>query len=129
MRFSALFSAVSIAVAGVASSPLDSRDLDGLLGGADLSAANRYGAPNPPWTLNSKPGWYYGSHPGLYVDIPCLSGVRLDRFTSSMTGLLTGDFFEARLHCIEPVAPLASMPSGFVVSAVSAASSLYADLL
>jgi len=102
MRLSALFSVVSIAVAGVASSPLNSRNVAGLLGGADLSPANCYGAPNPPWILNSKPGWYYGNSPGLYPDLPSLiDGVRLGQFMSSMTVLLTGNFLKLICFVLE----------------------------
>lgn len=43
--------------------------------GKDLTAANHYGSPTPPWHPDSKPGWYYGSHPEEHPDLPCLTPV------------------------------------------------------
>lgn len=42
----------------------------------DLTSKNHYGSPIPPWKPGSKPGWYYGPHPGKYPGIPCLNSVR-----------------------------------------------------
>ncbi|KAF9445374.1 hypothetical protein P691DRAFT_675758 [Macrolepiota fuliginosa MF-IS2] len=52
-----------------------SLNLGGLFGGLDLSNTNHYGSPIPPWLPGSKPGWYYGPHPGDHPDLPCLGGL------------------------------------------------------
>lgn len=41
----------------------------------DLTAKNHYGSPLPPWVHGSKPGWYFGPHPGAYPGVPCLNSV------------------------------------------------------
>lgn len=85
MRFTALCAIVAAAATSVGGVPTASavlsRDislslnLPGLLNGFDLSNTNHYGAPIPPWEPGSKPGWYYGPHPGDHPDLPCLGGV------------------------------------------------------
>jgi len=85
MRFTALCAVVAAAVTSVGGVPTTSvvrstninipLDLGDLLGGADLSDTNHYGAPIPPWEPGCKPGWYYGPHPGDHPDLPCLGGV------------------------------------------------------
>ncbi|KAF9460491.1 hypothetical protein BDZ94DRAFT_1169750 [Collybia nuda] len=43
--------------------------------GFDLSLGNFYGAPHPPWTEGSHPGWYFGDHGYLYPELTCLEGI------------------------------------------------------
>ena len=98
MRFGALFAITSLA-ATVIASPLNIRtpqdavpepevpapdgsdgtvseeSLLGLLGGFDLSATNHYGAPNPPWTPQGTPGWYFGDHSYMFPHLPSLEGL------------------------------------------------------
>jgi len=66
----AAFIAGAVLFSGAAASPLERR---GLLG-SDLSQANNYGAPIPPWGQGTYPGWYSGNQPNLFPGIPCLSG-------------------------------------------------------
>lgn len=87
MRFAALFTAATLALSSVSAKPtaraasVASTDLFGLLG-VDLSPANSYGAPIPPWLPNYHPGWYYGDNPSDYPELACLYGVRLLFFFS-----------------------------------------------
>ncbi|RDB19595.1 hypothetical protein Hypma_013251 [Hypsizygus marmoreus] len=75
MRFAPLFAAASLAVSGVTASPLSiDVDISSVIG-FDLSASNFYGAPRPPWTPGAHPGWYFGDHPHLFPDLPCLEGL------------------------------------------------------
>lgn len=93
MRFISLFTIVAAAIAVTASPmPADdappavddtsSSDVVSLnvdaksLLGIDLSLGNFYGAPNPPWTAGSHPGWYFGDHGYLFPELTCLEGVR-----------------------------------------------------
>ncbi|KAF5348502.1 hypothetical protein D9756_009642 [Leucocoprinus leucothites] len=85
MRFTSLLTVAAAAVTSVRGVPtantVESRDislslnLGGLFNGFDLSSANHYGAPSPPWVHGSKPGWYYGPHPGNHPTLPCLGGL------------------------------------------------------
>ncbi|XP_006462998.1 hypothetical protein AGABI2DRAFT_194039 [Agaricus bisporus var. bisporus H97] len=85
MRFAALLAAAVAATTSVgavpAHQPVESRDfsfslnLGDLFDGFDLSNNNHYGAPIPPWVSGSKPGWYYGPHPGDHPHLPCLGGL------------------------------------------------------
>ncbi|KAF9022926.1 hypothetical protein BDZ89DRAFT_923339, partial [Hymenopellis radicata] len=63
MRFFTILTA-TLATAGAALASTASSDatLSAALGG-ELSLANHYGAPIPPWQKGCKPGWYYGDHP------------------------------------------------------------------
>ncbi|KAJ7472364.1 hypothetical protein B0H11DRAFT_1352477 [Mycena galericulata] len=38
----------------------------------EISAGNCYGAPNPPWKSDAKPGWYYGRPEYAPAGLPCL---------------------------------------------------------
>lgn len=88
MRFATLLTAATAAVTSVGAVPtaqtVQARDFDlsldlgSLFGGFDLTSANHYGSPIPPWVPGSKPGWYYGPHPGDHPNLPCLGGVRTD---------------------------------------------------
>ncbi|KAG5641667.1 hypothetical protein DXG03_004516 [Asterophora parasitica] len=106
MRFAALFAAASLAISGVAGTPFTARDastsdsdstvsvnVNAVLG-SDLSAANFYGAPYPPWHPRGNPGWYFGDHGYLYPHLPCLEGL-----LCAILRLLPLNF----LHC--PVKP------------------------
>ncbi len=87
MRFATLFAATSAVITSVGAVPtvqtVEARDfslnlnLNGLFPGFDLTSANHNGSPLPPWVSGSKPGWYYGPHPGNHPELPCLGGVRL----------------------------------------------------
>ncbi|PPQ90270.1 hypothetical protein CVT25_013095 [Psilocybe cyanescens] len=90
MRFATLLTAATVAVSGVAASPvtLFGFDLTSVIG-FDLTQTNHYGSPFPPWHPQGKPGWYYGDNPFLFPDIPCLSGI--------ICKIL--DFFPYALHC------------------------------
>jgi len=73
MRFTTLFTVAAVAVSGVVATPV-TVDLDlGSLLGFNLTPDNHYNSPFPPWQSGAKPGWYYGDHPGLFPDIPCLT--------------------------------------------------------
>ncbi|KAG6855967.1 hypothetical protein H0H87_008908 [Tephrocybe sp. NHM501043] len=88
MRFTALFAAASVAVSGVVATPL-TVDANALFG-VQLNSANHYGAPNPPWVPDHKPGWYFGDHPHLFPELNCLEG-----FICKLLELLPFDW----LHC------------------------------
>lgn len=75
MRF-VTFLASAVVLGGVAGSPL-LLDLETLLG-INLSEANYYGAPIPPWNSDAHPGWYSGAHPDLFPALTCLSGLVCD---------------------------------------------------
>lgn len=74
MHFFNLFSVLAVAVPAVVANPLTiDLDLTNMLE-VDLSDGNRYGAPHAPWSLNARPGWYYGIHPERYPHLRCLRG-------------------------------------------------------
>lgn len=76
MRFGTLFTAVSIVISGAfAGSLLSKRSTETIAQG--LTAANYYGAPIAPWSVNHKAGWYYGSGT-VDTSIPTLSEVGSD---------------------------------------------------
>ncbi|KAJ3562716.1 hypothetical protein NP233_g9399 [Leucocoprinus birnbaumii] len=85
MRFAAVFALANVAIASVGAVPaantVETRDLSlslnlgNLFPGFDMSNTNHYGAPIPPWKPGSKPGWYYGPHPGNHPSLPCLGGL------------------------------------------------------
>ncbi|KAJ7578989.1 hypothetical protein C8J56DRAFT_964525 [Mycena floridula] len=71
---------------------LESRDI-----GTQLSAANHYGSPIPPWEAGAKPGWYYGKSPSL-LDLLGLGGLPvLDGLLCLIIDILPGC-----LHCPHP---------------------------
>jgi hypothetical protein len=73
MRFATLLASAAV-LGGVTANPLHRKlDLKSLLG-IDLSQANHYGAPIPPWNNGAHPGWYFGDHP--HPDLTHLQGVR-----------------------------------------------------
>lgn len=96
MRFISLFTIVAAAIA-VTASPMPADDAPPAVNdtssdvvslnidaksllGIDLSLGNFYGAPSPPWTSGSHPGWYFGDHGYLFPELTCLEGVRYSSF-------------------------------------------------
>jgi hypothetical protein len=93
MRFTSLFTVATAAIA-VTASPL-TVDIDAMsLLGIDLSLGNSYGAPHPPWTPGSHPGWYFGDHGYLYPELTCLEGVSQHSFFVSywLTDMAASDY-------------------------------------
>ena len=83
MKFTATLAAAAAVSAGVGvqASPFSISLGDGQISGYlgwDLTVGNKFGAPNPPWNANGKPGWYLGNNPNQFPQLPCLKpgGVR-----------------------------------------------------
>ncbi|KAK7465000.1 hypothetical protein VKT23_006211 [Stygiomarasmius scandens] len=98
MRFSALtaVAAAAVAVVSPVSAATASTSLSITLGNT-LTAANHYGAPNPPWVKGAKAGWYYGDHTELLnifeYFIPCLKDSLICKIL---------DLLPLCLHCPKP---------------------------
>lgn len=76
MRFSHLFIAASALAISCVAGWRVTNDADIYSAfGANLTPSNKYNSPLPPWKKGAKPGWYYGSKPSAFPDIPCFNGV------------------------------------------------------
>ncbi|KAF7377588.1 hypothetical protein MSAN_00181500 [Mycena sanguinolenta] len=88
MRFTALFTAVAVAVTGASAD----FSADSITNALTLTEANHYGAPIPPWEKGHYPGWYYGNGPSP-EGILCF----LDELLCELLEL-----FPFCLHCPKP---------------------------
>lgn len=76
MRLDQLFIAASaLAISGVASWRVTNEADIYSAFGFNLTPSDKYNSPLAPWEKGAKPGWYYGSKPFAFPDIPCLNGV------------------------------------------------------
>lgn len=76
----------------------------------DLTSKNHYGSPLPPWEHGSKPGWYFGPHPGSYPGVPCLNSV-------SAFGVFIPSFLELNIFFAEHLRLAQVLPRRFALPA------------
>ncbi|KAG5634540.1 hypothetical protein H0H81_001570 [Sphagnurus paluster] len=72
MRVATLLTTAALAASATATPLTIGINVQSILG-VDLTAANHYGAPIPPWQRGTYPGWYYGNHPEKFPNLPCLT--------------------------------------------------------
>ena len=107
MRFDKLFAIVSSVglISGVASWRVTKEDDLYSSFGFNLIPSNKFNSPLAPWKKGAKPGWYYGSKPFAFQDIPCLNGVsEFMDFAQCITESPAGCV--PRIGSISPLAPV-----------------------
>ncbi|KAG5638410.1 hypothetical protein H0H81_000187 [Sphagnurus paluster] len=97
MRVSTIVATAALAASATANPLRINLNVQSVLG-ADLTAANHYGAPIPPWQRGTNPGWYHGNHPEKFPQLPCLV---LDGLLCKLLQLLPFNW----LHCPKPLPP------------------------